>query len=367
MASIKKRKGRDGKLAERYSIRYKAADGTWKTVVGCADLESSRKLAAKLESESTLRRNGVDDIDLKAELPFDDFESDLSASGCVESHVALTVGQVKNTFKACGIATLRDLMKSDTATRINRQLAGQKCKQVDRPISQRTRNSYVTAIRQFVKWLVDSDRLPYCKLGKNLSKVEQTTKVVQRRAATAAELTRIWKAAKAGEAVEGLTGEQRYWLYRVAAATGFRASELHSLTPAAFKLREATPIIVVEGAYTKNGDTANQPIRRELAAELSKWLRGMPKDEPVWPGNWYRKAAEMLRVDLKAAEVAFSTSDGRLDLHALRHTYVTSLSDAGVHPKTAQELARHSTIDLTMNFYTHLQTAKLAAALPKAI
>jgi integrase len=54
-------------------------------------------------------------------------------------------------------------------------------------------------------------------------------------------------------------------------------------------------------------------------------------------------------------------------LHALRHTYVTSLSENKVHSKDAQELARHSTIDLTMNFYTHLQTAKLAAALPKAV
>jgi integrase/recombinase XerD len=367
MASIRKRKGRDGKLADKYSIRYKDANGDWKTAVGCADLESSRKLAAKLESNAALRRNGVEDVDLKADLPLKDFETDLRASGCVESHVALTVRQIRNTFKACGITTLRDLMKSDTATRINSQLAGQKCKQVDRPISQRTRNSYVTAIRQFVKWLVDSDRLPYCKLGTNLVKVEQTTKVVQRRAATAAELTRILKAAKAGNVVEGLTGEQRYWLYRVAAATGFRARELHSLKPPAFKLREATPIIVVEGAYTKNGDVANQPIRPELAAELAKWLRGKAKDELVWPGGWYRKAAEMLRVDLKAAEVVFNTGEGRLDLHALRHTYVTSLSDAGVHPKTAQELARHSTIDLTMNFYTHLQTAKLAAALPKAV
>ena len=369
MASIKKRKGRDGKSADKYSIRYKDASGKWKTVVGCADMESSRKLAAKLESDAKLRSSGVEQADLKGVLPFGDFESDLQASGRVESHVALTVAQIRNTFKACGITTLRDLMKSDTATRINGHLARQKCKQVDRLISQRTRNSYVAAIRQFVKWLVDSDRLPYCKHAKNLAKVEQTTKVVKRRAASEVELRSILKAAKAGDIVEGLTGERRYWLYRVAAATGFRASELRSLTPSNFKLRDATPIIVVAGAYTKNKKVANQPIRPELAAELAKWLRGMPKDEPVWPGSWYRKAAEMLRVDLKAAKVDFCTADGRLDLHALRHTYITSLSlsDDPVHPKIAQELARHSTIDLTMNYYTHLQTAKLAAVLPKAV
>lgn len=42
------------------------------------------------------------------------------------------------------------------------------------------------------------------------------------------------------------------------------------------------------------------------------------------------------------------------DFHALRHTYITNLATAGVSPKTAQTLARHSTITLTMDRYTHL-------------
>jgi integrase len=50
-----------------------------------------------------------------------------------------------------------------------------------------------------------------------------------RRAATDAELDRFHKAALIGGTSEGLTGEQRYYLYRVADATGFRASELASL------------------------------------------------------------------------------------------------------------------------------------------
>jgi integrase len=322
---------------------------------------------SKLESEAALRRNGVEDVDLKADLPIDDFESDLRASRCCDSHVALTVSQVKTTFYACGIKSFRDLMRSDAATKINSHLAGKKCKQADRPISDRTRNSYVTAIRQFVKWCVESDRLPYCKLAKNIKKIEETTKAVKRRAASNNELRCILAAARKGDTVEGLTGEDRYWLYRVAVSTGFRAAELQSLTPSAFKLRQAVPEIWVEGAYTKNGDKAEQPIRPELAAELAKWLRGMPKDEPIWPGGWYRKAAEMMRVDLEAAKIAYRSADGVLDFHALRHSYISSLVRAGVQPKTAQILARHSTIDLTMQVYTHLNRAEVAAALPQAI
>ena len=42
------------------------------------------------------------------------------------------------------------------------------------------------------------------------------------------------------------------------------------------------------------------------------------------------------------------------DFHGLRHTFITNLFLNGVDPKTAQQLARHSDISLTMNVYTHL-------------
>ncbi len=51
------------------------------------------------------------------------------------------------------------------------------------------------------------------------------------------------------------------------------------------------------------------------------------------------------------------------DFHALRHQFISMLAKAGVHPKTAQELARHSTITLTMDHYTHVGLYDLAAAL----
>jgi len=42
------------------------------------------------------------------------------------------------------------------------------------------------------------------------------------------------------------------------------------------------------------------------------------------------------------------------DFHALRKAFITNLSRAGASPKTAQLLARHSDINLTMNTYTML-------------
>ena len=60
-------------------------------------------------------------------------------------------------------------------------------------------------------------------------------------------------------------------------------------------------------------------------------------------------------------------ADRRFDFHALRGQFGTMLANAGVHPKKAQELMRHSDVNLTMNLYSHVlrgQDAEAVASLP---
>ena len=42
-----------------------------------------------------------------------------------------------------------------------------------------------------------------------------------------------------------------------------------------------------------------------------------------------------------------------LDFHSLRHTTASLLTASGAHPSVAQAVMRHSTVELTMNAYTH--------------
>ena len=79
-------------------------------------------------------------------------------------------------------------------------------------------------------------------------------------------------------------------------------------------------------------------------------------NEPLlWPGSWPGKAAEMLRRDLDAAGLSVEDAAGHvLDFHSRRHTFGTNLAKAGVAPKMAQELMRHSDINLTMGTYSHV-------------
>ena len=77
-----------------------------------------------------------------------------------------------------------------------------------------------------------------------------------------------------------------------------------------------------------------------------------------------RRSAEMIRADLEAGGVPYVDDAGRFaDFHGLRHTFITRIARAGVTPKVAQTLARHSTITLTMDRYAHVALADQTAAL----
>jgi len=49
----------------------------------------------------------------------------------------------------------------------------------------------------------------------------------------------------------------------------------------------------------------------------------------------------MIRVNLTPADIDYEDSHGRVaDFHPLRHTFISNLARAGVHPRNAQALAR---------------------------
>ena len=65
----------------------------------------------------------------------------------------------------------------------------------------------------------------------------------------------------------------------------------------------------------------------------------------------------MLRRDLEATGIPYRDEADRVaDLHSLRHTYISNLGQSGASPKVSQSLARHSTISLTLDRYTHIST-----------
>ena len=103
-----------------------------------------------------------------------------------------------------------------------------------------------------------------------------------------------------------------------------------------------------------------------MAETISEYLAGRPPHERVWPGAWWRRSADMLRLDLVEAKIEPVDAEGRVvDFHGQRTTFITALARAGVFPATAQRLARHSDINLTMGAYTRLQMADMAGGVDK--
>ncbi len=150
-------------------------------------------------------------------------------------------------------------------------------------------------------------------------------------------------------------------LYRLAMATGFRADELRTLTPERFALEGERPTITVLAKYSKRGREDVQPIAREMAQAFRPWLATLPPGRPVLAVPV--RTADMLKADLEAAGIPYTTAAGTADFHALRHSYISGLIAAGVDPRTVQELARHSTITLTIDRYSHTDEDRKRKAL----
>ena len=111
--------------------------------------------------------------------------------------------------------------------------------------------------------------------------------------------------------------------------TGFRAGELATLKPADFRLDVKTPFVLLSAKAAKNRQETKQPVHPSLAKVLKPWLASLPPAEPVWAGAWWKKAAKLLRRDLKVAKVEPETDAGTLDFHSFRHTFITNLARTG--------------------------------------
>jgi len=144
-------------------------------------------------------------------------------------------------------------------------------------------------------------------------------------------------------------------LYRLAAETGLRANELRSLTPASFCLDSSEPSVTVLAAYSKRRRDDSLPLKGETAAALKRFLDSRSATAPVFNLPCPCNIVRMLRADLRTAKIDYIDDAGRYaDFHSLRHSFISGLAAAKVHPKIAQTLARHSSIELTMNSYTHV-------------
>lgn len=352
----------------------------------CTDRAAAERILAKKVADAALRRDGVvdarDDGYAAAERKplaahVDDWIATLAAKRVTDQQLTALRSRVTSVFESVCVDRLSRITASAVQAGIGEiHRAGK---------SLQTCQHYLRAIKQFSRWMHRDGRAREDVLAHLQGFNAATDRRYERRAFTTEELIALFSAAEIGPSWRGLTGHDRAVLYRVAAGTGFRAGELASLTPPDFELDVSAPRIVLPASKSKRRREDSQPIRRDLALTLLAYFGERYAGGPVWPGGWHKKAAAMLRFDLRRARVAYirGTTDrnerrarrdddclrevdaaGRVaDFHALRATYITILVQSGVSPKVAQTLARHSTPVLTLGVYAKLGMHDLSGAL----
>lgn len=351
-------------LSTKYYIKYRAADGQMKRVAGARNLEATRKIAFDLEREAEMIRAGLLDATAKharkslADL-LAEFKQSLESKKNTAGHVKLVEGRIKAILDACDFVYPRDL----DASKVEKWLGDQ---HTAGAMALQTVTHYVRAIKQFTHWLDDHDRIMKdpMRLLKTMNAATDRRHV--RRSLSAKEFKKLIASTKANRKIGTLTGPDRAILYLVAAYTGYRASELDDLTPESFDL-DATPATVTcvaQSSKRRREDCI--PLHKNVSDQVRGWLEGKQAGQPVWPGTWAatHHGGTMLKIDLKAAEIPYRDTSGRVfDFHALRGQFAANMARSGVHPRTAQLLMRHSNINLTMSFYSHLAMVDLQGAI----
>lgn len=365
-----------------YHVRYYTPDGQRHRVKGYRDKKATEALAAELERRGIRVDAGlVDPADVHAKRPLaehaEDFRRYLAAKENTQEYVAKLLFRLTAVLDGCRFVKIGDVQASAVVEFLGAlRLEGKSIK---------TANDYLSAVKGLTRWLWKDKRSALDALA-SLSKLSHGEANLRhaRREFSPEELRRLLDAAcQSPRFLRKLSGRDRYFLYLTACATGFRASELASLTPEAFNLDSDTPTATVQAACTKNRREAVQPLPLDVARNLRDYLRDKPAGKPVWPGKWKSRAFLMVQKDLHTARqqwlseaqnaserarrqesdyLAYCDSQGRYaDFHALRHSYITMVGKAGVSPREHQDLARHSTYSLTSR-YTHSRFYDLAAA-----
>ena len=305
-----------------------------------------------------------------------EWKAALIAKGVTAKQVKLLVARVETLLHAAKAERLGDLTASAIQNVIGELHESGKSRQ--------TCQHYLRAIKQFSRWLSRDGRIRDDVMAHLTGYNTATDRRRERRPLDAEELRFLIDAAGRGPVWHAMNGPDRAMIYRVATGTGFRVSELRSLTPTNFNLDGDSPSVTLEAAHSKHRRDDVQPIRRDLAELLRRWLADRPGDRPLF-GSMPERTALMVQTDLRRARAGWirATPDrqerrarhrssflaavdeaGRVvDFHALRATYVTLLVKGGASVRAAQELARHSDPKLTMNVYTKLGIRDLAGAL----
>lgn len=379
--------GRIATEASTWSIRYRDGDGIVRTVAtGCKDKTAANAKLTELASLAERVRVGAlttkdleigDHSKTPVSVHVKDYIADLNARGVNSNRIKTSETRLIAACEGCGFRWLRDL----NAESLRKWLRGQT------GMSAATYNWHATLWVAFGNWLtgvrLDGKRPsqtgerrlltnPFNGFGKRDEKADRRRIA---RALTMEEMRLLLVVARSRPLDEARTirrgknkglklakvsdarredlkrlGLERALIYKTLILTGLRSNELRTLRVNDLSFGDI-PFLALRVSNEKNRKGSPVPLKSDLASELRAWCTGKRGEDLVFvvPDGLLR----ILNRDLDAAGIEkIDDSDGRIHVHAMRHSTGTHLSAAGVSPRTAQAVMRHSDISLTMTTYT---------------
>lgn len=248
-----------------------------------------------------------------------------------------TIKRIKRIIDGCGFKFWADV----DGIKINEYIS----RRCENGMGRHTGQIYIRCFRQFSNWLKKQKRIISTPEIESM-KFDKA----ERRAFEYDEWRRLLKATREGLVRSRMTGHERYVLYKLAMETALRLDELSNLTRTSFNFSNCT--VFVPGTQTKNDKTATQSMTPETAELVKDLVKDMMPNVKVF--SLTPHAPEMLRYDCIAAGIQIENYKGKIVFHSLRHTCATFLVNQGVDIKTVQAIMRHSKIEMTMEYYTHV-------------
>ncbi len=286
----------------------------------------------------------------------DMFEQYMRSKERADKYVKETHATLKQLFDDCLFKFWSDIAADKVSTYLkDRRTDG---------ISYRRSNAYLMAFKMFCKWMCTSGYATGSPVGHlQLLNVKLDRRHV-RRVLEPEQIRRLLEATAAAPERFGLSGYERSLLYRFAIESGLRANECRTLKVSSFDFQAL--MVTVEAVDAKGKRSDSIPLRKGTADELKAYFasmlpgtRAFGREEPLT-----KDTADMIKDDLADANIPYADESGRVfDFHALRHQTGSLLVASGCSPKVAQQILRHTDVNLTMGIYTHTMHGQEAAAI----
>jgi integrase/recombinase XerC len=333
------------KRSDVWYVVYNDFQGRQRWVKGYTDKRETQSLANRLEDEKTKLKRG--DIDPKHEQrklerakPVDthinQYEVTLKAKGNGENHVRYTVADIRAFVAFAGMSHADAIQREQMDRWVLSLLeAG-----VD---SHATINRRVGSVKAFLKHLNSIGAVSEYVLFK-FKKMK--TKGHEKRPRRPLELD------EQAKLVMCHAPQDRLDLYRFALGTGARHSGCVALLVDDVNFKDNTISLKVKDNQHRN-KVHVVPMHGSLVEMLRRRCKGKDRMVRVFDVPPTRLAAKLLRADCKAAGI----DTHHIDFHALRHTFITTLAKANIHPNVVQALAGHANVATTLAFYTHFKRA----------